>query len=222
MLTCLAWSLTYNEDVTYSIMQAAGLTITIGILLIYFFPIRDKTLSTSKRAFALVSLGWMVASTFGALPFLFSGYLPSFADAWFETVSGFTTTGASVVSDVEVLAPTACCSGAVLPNGWGAWVLLPCWSPSSPVWGHGPTSCSRRKFPDPFQIRSVPEYAKPPANCGWPTVIISLACALTFGCPGHGCFRCLLPYICNHGYRWFLHQKHQHWLLFQPSDSVDH
>jgi trk system potassium uptake protein TrkH len=50
-----------------------------------------------------VSLGWVVLSLFGCLPFFFSRQIPSFIDAFFETVSGFTTTGASVLSDVESL-----------------------------------------------------------------------------------------------------------------------
>ena len=57
----------------------------------------------AKEGFVIVALSWILMSLFGALPFIFSGYIPSFADALFETVSGFTTTGASVLSDVEAL-----------------------------------------------------------------------------------------------------------------------
>ncbi len=56
-----------------------------------------------KEGFVTVALCWIVLSIFGALPFVFSGEIPRFTDALFETVSGFTTTGASVVPDVEVL-----------------------------------------------------------------------------------------------------------------------
>lgn len=99
MLSCLIWSLVYNESVTIPILLAALLTITCGLILIGIFSKPDNI--NFKEGFALVSTGWIVASLFGALPYMFSGYLPSFADAWFETVSGFTTTGASVVADVE-------------------------------------------------------------------------------------------------------------------------
>jgi len=99
MLSCLAWSLAYDENVTIPILLAAMLTIVCGLLLSFIFGRSDDI--NFKEGLALVSLGWVAASLFGALPYLFSGYLPSFADALFETVSGFTTTGASVVTDVE-------------------------------------------------------------------------------------------------------------------------
>ena len=57
----------------------------------------------SREGFVSVSLGWIVLSFFGALPFVLSGEIPSLTDALFETISGFTTTGASILSDVEAL-----------------------------------------------------------------------------------------------------------------------
>ncbi len=56
-----------------------------------------------KEGLAIVALGWLLISVFGALPFVLSGSIPNFVDAFFETVSGFTTTGATLVDDVEVL-----------------------------------------------------------------------------------------------------------------------
>ena len=100
MLSCLAWSITYLESVTMPILLAAVLTIACGLLLSSFYSPNDTI--NFKEGFILVSLGWVVVSLFGTLPYLFSGYLTSFADAFFETVSGFTTTGASVITDVEV------------------------------------------------------------------------------------------------------------------------
>ncbi|MFA7148981.1 MAG: TrkH family potassium uptake protein [Syntrophomonadaceae bacterium] len=100
MLSCLPWSIVYKEDVIISISLAATVTIISGLLLKYLFSTGESI--NIKESFALVSLGWILASVFGSLPFIFSGYLPNFADAFFETVSGFTTTGASVVKDVEV------------------------------------------------------------------------------------------------------------------------
>jgi trk system potassium uptake protein TrkH len=65
-------------------------------------PQKNKTIKI-KEGFAIVSLGWILASVFGSMPFIVSGSIRSFADAFFETVSGFTTTGATVVADVEIL-----------------------------------------------------------------------------------------------------------------------
>lgn len=99
MLSCLLWSFAYQEKAGIAILEAALITIISGILLSRGFGSHDSL--NIKEGYLLVSLGWVLASAFGSLPFLISGYLPCFADAWFETVSGFTTTGASVVSDVE-------------------------------------------------------------------------------------------------------------------------
>ncbi len=56
-----------------------------------------------KEGMVIVALAWILWSLFGAMPFTLSGYIPSYVDAFFETVSGFTTTGSSIIPDVEVL-----------------------------------------------------------------------------------------------------------------------
>ena len=77
----------------------------VGLILAVFFKHQEQQRNQVRyrEAFALVTVGWILASGFGALPYLFSGSLPSFADAFFETMSGFTTTGATVFTDVEAM-----------------------------------------------------------------------------------------------------------------------
>ncbi|MGB3368530.1 MAG: TrkH family potassium uptake protein [Acidaminobacteraceae bacterium] len=81
--------------------------ISIGITAAVGFTLSsiqiDKKLIKVKEGLAIVTLGWVFASLFGALPFYISGSIPLFVDAFFETVSGFTTTGATIVKDIEVL-----------------------------------------------------------------------------------------------------------------------
>lgn len=72
-----------------------------GMLLCLRRPSRTELYT--REGFAAVALGWIILSIFGALPFVFTGDIPSFVDALFETISGFTTTGASILSDVEAL-----------------------------------------------------------------------------------------------------------------------
>ena len=87
---------------------AVSFAITIGIaLLVYglsklFFSPKN-TLIFSKEGLIIVAFAWLIMSGIGCLPFIISGDIPSFTNAFFETVSGFTTTGASVLSDVESL-----------------------------------------------------------------------------------------------------------------------
>lgn len=78
-----------------------ALCAAIGMLLAGIKP-RDRAL-LAREGFVIVSLSWIIMSLFGALPFFLSGYIPNFIDSLFETVSGFTTTGASILTDVERL-----------------------------------------------------------------------------------------------------------------------
>ncbi len=79
----------------------------IAFCLLFGLPLtikkpKNKTLY-AREGFIAVALSWIVLSIFGALPFFISGFIPNFIDALFETVSGFTTTGASILTDVESL-----------------------------------------------------------------------------------------------------------------------
>ncbi len=72
-------------------------------LIIFFLTRRDKRELRAKDGFIIVSLGWMMFSAVGALPFFLSGFIPSYTDAFFETISGFSTTGATILMDIEGL-----------------------------------------------------------------------------------------------------------------------
>ena len=93
--------LIYQEKAGFSYLAVALLCLFFGFLLAYKKP-ASKSLYT-KDGFVTVALSWIVMSIFGALPFVFSGDIPSYVDALFEIISGFTTTGASILSDVEAL-----------------------------------------------------------------------------------------------------------------------
>ncbi len=73
-----------------------------GFVFFIFRNNKEKILSP-KEGFLMVSLSWILASFFGALPFYFSGTIPNFADAYFETMSGFTTTGASILTNIQAM-----------------------------------------------------------------------------------------------------------------------
>jgi trk system potassium uptake protein TrkH len=77
-------------------------SVVCGALLLLLKGRTKKTLST-RGSFLLVTLSWASASLLGCLPFYLSGAIPNFADAYFETMSGFTTTGASILTDIEGL-----------------------------------------------------------------------------------------------------------------------
>lgn len=101
MVFPLIASLVYGGDDKSAFLWAILLCAVIGISLSLLKP-TDNTFKT-KDAFAAAALAWIMFSFFGALPFYFSGYFNSMADCIFESVSGFTTTGATILTQVENL-----------------------------------------------------------------------------------------------------------------------
>jgi len=102
MLACLGVAIYCKGDDAMAFLIAAILTFCGGVLMKYYG--RNGNNNMGRRdAYLVVVLTWAVFSLFGMLPFLISGYVTSIADAFFETMSGFTTTGASIVNDVERL-----------------------------------------------------------------------------------------------------------------------
>lgn len=83
----------------YSVLISGGLA---GVLTL--IP-KSKNPLRYRDSYALVTFGWLSAGLFGCLPYFISGYIPSFTDAFFESISGFTTTGASILTDIESLPP---------------------------------------------------------------------------------------------------------------------
>lgn len=101
MLTPVPFSIYYGAPDIPALLLSSGITALAGFLLFRFMPFgRDLR---PKEGFAIVSLGWLLLSLFGTLPFLLSGAIPNFTDAYFETMSGFTTTGASILADIEAV-----------------------------------------------------------------------------------------------------------------------
>lgn len=89
----------YRPALTY--LAVALLCLLLGVLLKRKKPATFELYT--REGFATVALSWFVMSLFGALPFLLTGEIPNYIDALFETISGFTTTGASILSNVEAL-----------------------------------------------------------------------------------------------------------------------
>ena len=102
MAVCLLMSFLYGEDDLVAFAVSVGVTLLFGIILHAIG--RNSTNSMSRRdSIFVVTLAWLIFSLFGSLPFIVSGYLTNPTDAYFETISGFTTTGASLIDDVERL-----------------------------------------------------------------------------------------------------------------------
>lgn len=101
MLCPLLVGFYYGESTYLSFLIPIGGLIALG-LPFALLKIKDKSIY-AKEGFVIVALAWIMLSLVGAIPFVISQTIPNYVDALFETVSGFTTTGASVVNNVEIL-----------------------------------------------------------------------------------------------------------------------
>ena len=101
MLIPLPFALSHDSRDHTALLAAAGITAASGLIMARSTSlVRDLRV---REGFAIVTFGWLLASAFGALPFVFSGSVPSYTDAFFETMSGFTTTGATILTDIEAV-----------------------------------------------------------------------------------------------------------------------
>ena len=91
-----------DDGVALSIILAAFTTLLTGLFMMLVTRQHEKTLH-KREGYLVVSLGWILMTLSGMLPYLFSGVFTSFSSAFFETMSGYTTTGSSVLSDIEAL-----------------------------------------------------------------------------------------------------------------------
>ncbi len=111
-----------------------------------------------RDGFACVGLCWIVLGAVGALPYLISGAVPSYVDALFETISGFTTTGASVIPDVEAL-PEGVLFWRSLTNWMGGMGVLVMILALLPKLGDGSVNLMRAESPGPVLSKLVPRVA---------------------------------------------------------------
>ncbi len=102
MMCCAAMAFYYGEDDTLAFAITVIMTMTAAFTLQQLGRDADNYMSR-RDAYLVVTLSWITFSAFGTLPFLISGYITNIASAFFETMSGFTTTGATIIDDVEAL-----------------------------------------------------------------------------------------------------------------------
>ncbi len=92
----------YKDGVSLQIFLAGITTLIIGLLAMVFTRKHSKEMN-KREGYIVVTFGWLIMSLSGTLPYIFTGSIPSFTNAFFETMSGFTTTGASILNDIEAV-----------------------------------------------------------------------------------------------------------------------
>lgn len=102
MLLSSLVSLIYNDGVTFQIFLAGIFTFIVGVILMVFTR-RHKKEMNKREGYIVVTFGWIIMALSGTLPYVITEAIPSFASAFLETISGYTTTGATILNDIEAV-----------------------------------------------------------------------------------------------------------------------
>lgn len=102
LMLCIIIALIYGENDVMAFVYSSLLTLAAGSLMTFTVKVKDRVLA-KKDGYFIVTCTWVIFTIFGCLPYLFGGTIPSVPDAIFETMSGFTTTGSSVLNNIDSL-----------------------------------------------------------------------------------------------------------------------
>ena len=186
LMTCLLVSLAYGEDDSFSFLTATLTTMLAGLLARFAGRNSDNNLSR-RDAYLVVTAAWVIFSVFGMLPYLIGGYIPDVTNAYFETMSGFTTTGASILDDVEHL-----------PHGILFWRTMTQWIGGLgivfftiavlPSIVGGSMKVFAAEATGPIKSKLHPRLSTS-AKCIWSIyLVLTIACAVSFWAAGMGLF----------------------------------
>lgn len=157
MATALPWSLYYEDGITRKLAVVVLPALLAGGAL--YRVCRDDDAEYGLRdGFAIVTLGWLMAGLFGALPYWLSGVLPSFVDAFFESISGFTTTGATVMAGMET-APHSILFWRSLTQWLGGMGIIVLSVAILPLLGVGGMAMFKAEVPSPVMDKLKPTVA---------------------------------------------------------------
>lgn len=156
MAAAAAWSFTSRGDDRWAFAWAIAVTAAVGALLYGLtLKTRQKQLSMAE-SFALVTLAWLFCAAAGALPYFFYGLFErSYLDAFFESISGFTTTGATLISDIEVL-PRGILFWRGLTQWLGGMGIIVLFVAILPRFGFRSLTMFKAELPGPISERVVP------------------------------------------------------------------
>ncbi len=158
MATALPWSIYHGDGVHFELLFIVLASVAIGAATYRYFYQEDAEYGI-RDGFAIVTLGWILAGLLGAMPYWATGVLPSFMDALFESVSGFTTTGASVIEDVEKL-PGSILFWRSLTHWLGGMGIIVLSVAILPLLGVGGMAMFKAEVPSPVMDKLKPTVAE--------------------------------------------------------------
>lgn len=148
----------YDGDDTYlALLYSSAITMAAGFLAYKLTSFRSDL--RAKEGFAIVTFGWITVSLFSCFPFIFSGAIPSLTDAFFETMSGFTTTGATILTDIEAL-PRSMLLWRSLSHWMGGMGIILLSLAILPFLGVGGMQLYKAEVPGPVADKLTPRIAQ--------------------------------------------------------------
>ncbi|MEW5921044.1 MAG: TrkH family potassium uptake protein [Bacillota bacterium] len=184
----LIWTLLDQSETWRGFVYAAVLALSLGFVLRYRNKMPQQI--SIKESFTFVALAWTISATVGAIPYLFSGGF-TFIDAFFESISGFTTTGATIIKDVEVLSRDLLFWRSLTQwlGGMGIIVLFVAMLSRLGVWG---VYLLKAEVPGPGPERIVPRIAETAKRLWIVYLVISLVQFLLLAAAGLSLFDALI------------------------------
>lgn len=159
MLFPIAYAFHFGEtDLIPSFLLPMAASLLLG-LVVYIATRRAKRSLSAKDGFLLVSGSWLLSALLGAVPFVLSGSIPNITDAYFESMSGFTTTGASILTDIESL-PKSILFWRSLTHWLGGMGIVVLASAILPILGIGAYKLVKAEAPGPTMDKITPRIAQ--------------------------------------------------------------
>jgi trk system potassium uptake protein TrkH len=153
LLLPIPFSLYFADGAAGAFLVAALISLVVGLTL--YLKCKSTRELSVREGFAIVTFGWGFFALFGALPFLFSGAIPSPVDAIFETMSGFTTTGSTILANIEVL-PESLLFWRALTHWLGGMGIIVLSLAILPMLGVGGMQLFKAEVPGPTADRLKP------------------------------------------------------------------
>ena len=142
MIFSLLVSFYYQDQSVWPLAKSMGITVITGFLMFMLTRSPKTDYVSHREGMAIVTIGWIIVGLFGALPFYIGGPFDLFVDAYFESVSGFTTTGSSVLTNIEAVSKGLLFWRSFIQ--WlGEWASLCYRSQFFPFWAWGGCSFTR-------------------------------------------------------------------------------
>ncbi|MEZ4896300.1 MAG: potassium transporter TrkG [Saprospiraceae bacterium] len=176
MATTIGFSLYYHSPDILPLLSATGITLGSGILL-FVLGLQREVHIGKREGYLIVALGWIFMTLFGMLPFLLSGVIPEVTNAFFETMSGLTTTGASILDDIEAV-PKGILLWRSLTQWIGGMGIIVLTVAILPLLGIGGIELFGAEVPGPTSDKIHPRIVETARSLWLVYVILTIACTV--------------------------------------------